>query len=284
MSEWIRDVEDSSFDEVVLRGSSERPVVVDFWAEWCGPCRTLGPVLESLAKEFRGEFLLAKVNTESAPEISGKYQIRSIPAVMAFRDGQVVSEFVGAQPEAAVRSFLDALIPSEADRITDEAETLVISNSLPEAELKYNDALELEAGHPRASRGFANLLIDRQAFDKASEIIGAARLGTPEDSEIERIETTIRVRSVGPQSLEQLERDAEAEPDDIAAQIDWGRGLASADRSRQALERFLLALKLDPEFEDQAARKAMLEVFEVLGSDHDLTREFRGKLARAIYR
>ena len=145
-SQWIADVVEENFEREVIERSRERPVVVDFWAEWCEPCRSLGPVLEKLAEEAGGEFLLAKVEVDRAPNLAAAYRIQGIPAVKAFRDGRPVLEFVGALPETKVREFLARLRPSLADGLTREAAGQ--EGSDPQAaEAAYRRALAEEPGH-----------------------------------------------------------------------------------------------------------------------------------------
>lgn len=281
---FVIDADDSTFDEVAIRASSQQPVVVDFWAPWCAPCRTLGPLLESLASEFAGAFLLVKVDTESAPQTAQQFSVRSIPAVVGIRDREIVAEFVGAQPETAVRAFLNKLIPSAADEQTRTAQTLTEQGRNAEAEQAYRAALELEAGHPAASLGLAQLLFARDDLSDARETLDAVRPGSPVEQEIERLQTAVRVRDTGDDDLAGLEVQIRDSPGDLAARVKLAAALAADDRLEDALCAYLEVLKIDTDFDDQAARRGMLELFEVLGSDHDLTRSYRGQLARLLYR
>ena len=283
-SQFVIDADDASFEEVAIRGSLQQPVVVDFWAAWCGPCRTLGPLLESLADEFAGGFLLVKVDTEAAPKISQQLNVRSIPAVFGIRDQEIVAEFVGAQPEVAVREFLAKLIPSPADAQIRSGRTLAAQGLAAEAEQAFRAALELEPRHPIASHELGQLMFLRGDLAAASEIADAARLGTAMDPEIERLQTAIRIRQAGGDDLASVEAQAVATPDDPAARLKLAAALAAQDRHEDALSAYLEVVKAAPDFEDQAARRAMLELFDVLGSDHDITRTFRAQLARLLYR
>jgi putative thioredoxin len=254
----VIEVHEAGFEHLVLEGSRTTPVVVDFWAGWCQPCLFLGPVLERLADEHGGRFVLAKVDVDANPTLAARYRVQGIPAVKAFRDGRVVSEFVGAQPEDVVRRFLDAIVPSAAD---DRAASGRASASPEEAEAAYRGALELDPSHPEAAAGLAALLIDRGDLDEARSVLAAAR----PHAEVRRVgaELDLRTRAAADGELGEAAR------------------AALAGDHRLALERSLAAMSNGGHRE--SARELMIRLFEALGDDHPLTREFRGKLASALF-
>jgi putative thioredoxin len=284
----VKDVRDADFERAVLEESRRRPVVVDFWAPWCGPCRTLGPLLERLAQEARGGFLLAKVNVDESPQVAQAFQIRSIPAVIAFRDGRIVSEFVGAQPEPQVRRFVEALLPTEADRLVAEADDLAAKGHANAAEERYRGALAKSAHHGPALVGLARVLADRGAADEALSLLERVT-GTPElEAEAERLAAELRTRAAAPAAggadEAALRARLDADPRDLAARIDLGRLLAARRAYEDALGEWIAAVRQDPKFDDEAARKAILDVFSLLGPEHALTQRFRSELARALFR
>jgi putative thioredoxin len=251
----VIDVTEADFESRVLEASHTRPVVVDFWAGWCQPCLILGPILERVAEEHGGRFVLAKLDVDANQQISAAFRIQGIPAVKAFKDGTVVSEFVGAQPEQMVRRFVDALVPSEADELAAS-----VPDDPEEAERAYRAALEIEPRHPAASAGLASLLLGRGELEAARTLLSAA---SP-SPEVDRVQAEI-----------ELHRSA-AEGGELAAAA---RAAVSGDH-RQALERALDALR---DGQRDEARELLVKLFAILGDDHELTREFRPRLAKALY-
>ncbi len=282
---FLLDVGEADFDRQVIERSREVPVVVDFWAPWCGPCRSLAPILEGAVAEHEGAVVLARVNVDEAPSIAARYEARSIPLVLAFRDGRPVAEFVGAQPELVVRRFVEALLPSEADRLAAEAEALRERGHLRAAEERFRQALEADAIHGGALLGLARILAEEEArVPEALDLLERVPASAPELKEAERLAAELRMRAGGRGDVEGLRRAAAEHPDDLGRKLELGRALAAAGRHGEALETLLEVVQRDPGFRDGAARSAMLDLFEVLGPEHELTREYRRRLAGALYR
>jgi putative thioredoxin len=261
----VVEVTDADFDRLVLDGSKQRPVVVDFWAEWCAPCRQLGPVLERLADEKGGEFLLAKLDTDANPYTAARFDVRSIPLVVGFVDGRPVDSFLGAVPEPAVRQWVERLLPSSGDRAALGAEALERAGRFDEAEREYRAVLVAEPGNRAATLGLARSLASRGESSEAAE---TARTLLP-DPEAERLLSALRV-------------DAWRSNDGSGGGLDAAKAAAAAGRWREALDAMLAAVRDDPQGRDEA-RAAMLDVFAVLGDDDPLVREYRTKLASALF-
>ncbi|HXF35588.1 MAG TPA: tetratricopeptide repeat protein [Actinomycetota bacterium] len=257
----VVEVTDGDFEERVVEGSRERPVVVDLWAAWCAPCRTLGPILEKVAEEKGGAFLLAKLDVDANPMTAAAFGVQSIPTVIAFRDGRPVDGFVGAYPEPFVRGFVERLLPSEGDLVAREA---AAQADPAEAERRFRSVLEDEPGNREARLGLGRLLLERGARQEARETLSPLL----PDPEAERLLAAAAVAGWG----EVDDADPLAGPKRLAAEGRW----------REALDGLLGAVVHAPDLREQA-RAAMLEVFRVLGEEDPLTAEFRRRLASALF-
>jgi putative thioredoxin len=260
----VIEVGDDDFVERVIEESKHRPVVVDFWAAWCGPCRTLGPVLEKVAEEHGGEFLLAKLDVDANPYVASQFRVQSIPNVWAFVDGRPVDQFIGAYPEPAVREFVQRLLPSEADREAAVATEAVAAGDPEAAERGFREALEADPSNRGARLGLGRLLVERGGAAEARELLKPL---VP-DAEADRLLATLRVR------------DWAALND--GSPLTQAKRMAGEGRYREALDGLLGAVRYSPEDRD-SARGAMIDVFSVLGEDDPMVREFRSKLAAALF-
>jgi putative thioredoxin len=278
------DVGDAAFEPEVLARSRSVPVVVDFWAPWCGPCRALGPLLERLADEHAGAFVLAKLDVDRAPAVAQRYGVRSIPLVLGFRDGAPVAEFVGAQPEAAVRQFLERLLPTAGDRLAAEGDELAAAGHENAAEERYREALGHEPRNGPALVGLARLLAERGTVAEALELLERVVPSGAVGAAAEQLAAQLRVRGEAPGDEAALRARVAARPDDLAAHLDLGRALAARGDYEAALAELLRVVEHDPQFAEQAARRAMLDVFGLLGRDHPLVERYRAELARALFR
>lgn len=246
----VIDVTEQTFQAEVLDRSRKVPVVVDFWAEWCAPCRQLGPVLEKEANAREGEVVLAKLDTDANPGLSQAFGIQGIPAVKAFAGGRLVSEFTGALPEQQVQAFVDALAPTAADRLAAEG-----------TEAGFRAALEEQPDHPVAVAGLAHILVERGEHDEARALLGRV----PETAETARLLAEIELTAVG---------EAAGDGSDPAA-----AALARGDYD-DALAQYLARVRSS---RDDDAREAMVRIFTLLGDDDDLTRSYRPQLAKALF-
>jgi putative thioredoxin len=281
----VKDVGADDFEASVLEESWKRPVVVDFWAAWCGPCRFLGPVLEKLAEEFSGAFLLAKIDTEANPDLAMRFRIQSIPNVKVFKDGELVDEFLGALPETEVRSFLRRHCPSEADRKYDDALRQLKSGRTARVRSLLTEALELDASHPGSLLELGRLEIADGNTGRALELWNRIPASSPMYDTAQRMKQALELQSTcsAGGGLEKRAEAAAAEPDNLKARYAYGCCLAAAGDYRAALEEFLFVVSRDKNFNDQAARKAMLTVFGIVGERSELAEEYRRKLALALF-
>ncbi|MDA8381773.1 MAG: co-chaperone YbbN [Betaproteobacteria bacterium] len=285
MPDYSFDVGAQDFARVVIEGSQTVPVIVDFWAPWCGPCRMLKPILERLAAEYQGKFILAKVNSDDEQALASRYGVRGIPNVKAFVGGQMVDEFSGALPESAVREFVDRLIPSPAETMRREALRVAAEGRPGEALAMLASALEADPKNDAARVDAAELLLAQGRIPEAQQILAALSPAAQDDpraaSLLARVQLATRAEAVGDPAL--LQAHVAAHPDDLQARLDLAHALSARQRYSEAMDELLEVIRRDGQFGNQAARKTMLTLFNLLGGQDELVARYRRLLASALH-
>ena len=274
----VRDVTTAEFPEAVLQRSREVPVVVDFWAEWCGPCKVLGPLLEKAAADGQGAFELVKIDVDANPELANQYQVQGIPTVVGFRDGQAALRFTGAIPESSLQAWLTELLPDGMDLAVDEARDAALGGDVAGAEAIFRQVLSQRPDHSEAGTGLASLLIARGDADEAMIVLGKL---TP-SADVDRLQAAARLAAVRNDDIPALEASLAENPKDEKAPLELALSLAGRGGFEPALDHMLRLVRDRGELKDEA-RVAMVDVFGVLGEDHPLTGSYRRQLASALF-
>jgi putative thioredoxin len=283
MNQWTIDVSEENFDVAVLERSTQVPVLVDFWAPWCGPCKVLGPLLEKLAEEYAGEFLLAKVNVDENQGLASVFGIQGIPAVKLFKEGDLASEFTGALPEPMVREFLSKFLPSAADKQAEKAIELEDEGKTSEAKTLYQAILESDPNHAKALLGMGRLALTEGNQDAALSYLDKISEVADERKEADRLIARLKLQGGAAQNEGALREKVKSEPKNVAARFELAQALAGVEKYEEALNEFLNIVKTDRTFQDDGARKAMIQIFEVLGPDDPLTDKYRSELAKVLF-
>ncbi len=283
-SNWIVDVTDENFEAVVLEGSANQPVVIDFWAEWCGPCKELAPILESLANEFAGKFVLAKVDVEVAQQVAAMFRISSIPMVVAMIDGQPVNQFAGALPEEQIREWLTTFLPSPAQELFNEGMALEAEDPQA-AEQKYRAALELESDSGPLKAAIARVLLAQGRVDECQRVISELEARGFLEPEAERVKSEMELQSVVEEAgdVADARTAAEASPDDLSLKLKLAEALIGANKYEEAMQLSLEIVQQDRDGLGAEAKDVMVHLFDKLGPASELVGEFRRKLATALY-
>jgi putative thioredoxin len=283
-SPWIIDGTEQNFEQEVLQRSQELPVIIDFWATWCEPCRELGPILERLATETPGQFLLVKVDVDQQPRLAQEFGVRSIPHVFALRNGQLVDHFQGALPEAQVRQWLAQFQPSPAELLLQEARKLE-QDDVAAAAAKYQEALELAPQEDGIRIELARMLAKQHRNADAREIITKLEARGFLEPEAENIKAELDLRAAAADAggVAECRAALAARPDDPKLKMKLAEALGAAQQFQEALDLCLAVVQSTTGDLRNEGRTTMVNLFQVLGPEAELTKSYRRKLATALY-
>lgn len=280
-SPYISEVSQEGFAAQVLEKSQEVPVLVDFWAQWCGPCHMLMPTLAKLADAYAGKFLLAKVNTDSERELAMTYGIRSLPTVKIFRNGEVADEFMGVQPESTIRTIIDRHVPRESDIMLKAALFAHREGKIEEATQRLQDAIGADPDNDRVKIELAKIYFEQSRLDDAEKLLNRI---TKLDSGGAALVVRIRFARIAADALPmaELEQAISLDPNNCDARLKLSAHQVLENDYEPALQQLLEIVKRNREFGDDAGRRHMVALLKMLGSSNDLVGKYRNRLSMAL--
>ena len=284
-SPYIVNLTAANFQQVVLEDSYQRPVLVDFWADWCATCRQLMPILAKLADELKGQFILAKLDTEAEPEVAAQFGIRSLPTVQLFKDGRPVDQFMGALPESQVREFLSRHIARAADRLLDQARGLLAAGDISGAERVIEQARAEDPDNSRIFIAEVELKAATGDAEGALALLEHTPVDLINDPDLAALRGQLGFASAlsdAPDAATLAQR-LEADPNDSKARYQLAAHQVISGDYEAALANLLTLLKKDRAFGDDAARKGMVAIFDLLGGSGDLVSRYRAKMLSSLY-
>lgn len=284
-SNYVFEATASNFDSVVVDNSHRAPVLVDFWAEWCGPCKMLMPVLDKLVQEYQGKFLIAKVDTEREQQLAAQHGIRSIPTLKMYKDGKQVEELHGALPEASLRQLIERHIVRESDLIRQQARAAYAGGGLDDALELLQKAAELEPDNYDIRVDQLRIYLQEQRLQEARELAQTLPINVTERSDVSallsELEFAEAVTDAPP--IAELEQRLQASPGDSEARFRLAARLVLQRDYAAALEHFLQLLQRDRRYGDEAGRRGMIAVFNLLDGEGDLVTAYRRRMFNALH-
>jgi putative thioredoxin len=290
VSDLIKDTDTPGFMTDVIEASQTTPVIVDFWAPWCGPCKQLGPIIERLVKQYAGKVKLVKINVDENQELAAQFRVQSIPAVYAFKDGRPVDGFMGALPESQIKQFIDKLAGgtgSALDEAVAEADTMAKEGHNEDALGIYQEILAQEPTHVKALAGVLRCYMALNEDDKAREVIEKLPPQIKNAADIQSVVAALDLKAAtantGNAEVEKLEADVAADPKNMQARLDLAMARYGAGNKEGAVDDLLAMVKADRAWNEEAARKQLVQFFDALGSADPLTRSGRRRLSAILF-
>ncbi|MDX1732952.1 MAG: thioredoxin [Halioglobus sp.] len=284
MSEHIVNIDETNAAALLIEESHKRPVVVDFWADWCEPCKVLMPMLEKIAVEYDGAFLLAKVNADEQGMIAQQFGVRSLPTVMVVQGGQPVDGFVGAQPEPQVREMLEKYLPKPWDGLLQQGLEALQRGEAREAVAPLRQAWEESNRRHDIAMAYATALVEALRLDEAEAVLDAVRMAD-QDAAYEQVRAQLELKREAARSPEitALEAKLAENPDDLDVRHQLGVQYSNNGQFREAMEEFIAILSRDREHGDGATKRLLLDTIAALGKGDPLAAEYQRKLYSLLY-
>jgi putative thioredoxin len=285
-ADLIKEGSDAGFMADVIEASRTQPVIVDFWATWCGPCRQLTPALEKAVKAARGAVKLVKIDVDKNPVYAGQLRVQSIPTVYAFVGGKPVDGFMGALPESQIKAFMDKLLagapPSEIDELLAMAKESLDLGDLGGAAQAYAQVLELEPGHLAAIGGLARCYLAGGDTERAAEVADMAPPGA-KNADLESVRAALALAAAAPSDTFESEQRLARDPDDHEARFDLAKALAGKGDLAAAADHLLTILSRNRDWREGAAKAELLTIFEAAGAASPVARQGRRRMASILF-
>ena len=289
----IIEVITENFMTDVIEQSKETPVIVDFWAPWCEPCKQLTPIIEKIIKEKNGKVILAKMNIDESPEVAQQLKIQSIPAVMAFNDGQPIDGFIGVQSEKSIIEFVNKISSLKNSSTIDEnilaGKKYMDENDIETAALVFSEILKIEPDNISAKSLLARCLIKSDQLDDAEKIIDSLPVDTENNQDYISARSELEIfknaknNPISNKEEEELRNNIYKEPENYQLKLDLSKILIAKGENEEAINQLLKIIEVNPKWNDGAARKQLIEIFNILGNENILVTEGRKKLSSMLF-